>query len=81
MTTFTLLMELGRWGRRSPVFFTVDGALGVTGLRLAVRIATEREPNPGEQNDPIHKLTQHEIFFGAGYKMTRIDLSEVDKPR
>ena len=36
---------------------------------------------PGEQSDSIHKLTQHEIIFGAGYKMTRIDLSDVDKPR
>jgi hypothetical protein len=40
-----------------------------------------RITEPGEQSDPIHKLTQHEIIFGAGYKMVRIDLSDVDKPR
>jgi hypothetical protein len=36
---------------------------------------------PREMSDTIHKLTHNQIIFGAGYKMTRIDLSEVEKPR
>ena len=63
------------------MFFTVGGALGVIGLMTSSTYGNGAGAEPGEQSDPIHKLTQHEIIFGAGYKMTRIDLSDVDKPR
>jgi hypothetical protein len=32
-------------------------------------------------DDPINKLTREEIIFADKYKMKRIPLSEVDKPR
>ena len=35
----------------------------------------------GESSEPIHKLTQDEIIFGADYRMERIRLEDVDKPR
>jgi hypothetical protein len=38
-------------------------------------------PEPGESSEPIHKLTQHEIIFGADYRMERIKLDDVDQPR
>ena len=41
----------------------------------------EPGPDPGESSEPIHKLTQHEIIFGADYRMERIKLEDVDKPR
>ena len=50
-------------------------------LETSSTYADETGPEPGESSDPIKKLTRGEIVFGAGYKMTRIDLSEVDKPR
>ena len=37
--------------------------------------------DPAESSEPIHKLTQHEIIFGADYRMERIRLDDVDKPR
>src|SRR5215813_14346543 len=50
-------------------------------LETSSTYADERGSAPGESSEPIHKLTQHEIIFGADYRMERIRLEDVDRPR
>ena len=50
-------------------------------LETSSTYSDEAGPEPGESSEPIHKLTEREIIFGADYKMRRIKLGDVDKPR
>src|SRR6516225_145328 len=61
----------GTWsmGKKEPG--VLHGRWRIRGHRLETSstYSNGAGAEPGEQSDPIHKLTQHEIIFRAGYKM------------
>src|SRR5262249_22945122 len=73
----------GTWwmGKKEPGVLPGRWRIRNHPLESTTTYGDDQAPVPTESSEPIHKLTQQEIIFGADYRMERIRLDDVDKPR